>query len=221
MIHNLIFDLDGTLVDSCAICVGILGGMLQDRGSERVIDPVGAKAYMSRGGVHMVSGLLGDDCGDPEQELTEFRARYARITTPHDALFPGVAEGLAHLHKAGFTLSICSNKPQNLCEQVLADTALDRLFTTIVGGTPGLRAKPAPDLLEATLGRIDARPETCLFIGDSELDHQIAETAGIPFLFMTYGYAIEGWQPGACEQFDCFTEMSRTVSARAAPSRAA
>lgn len=211
MTQHLIFDMDGTLVDSCAICVDILTGMRNERGCADAIDPIGARGYMSQGGTQMVAALLGSACQEPEADLAEFRARYASTVTPRDALFPGVGEGLSALHRAGFTLSICSNKPQNLCEQVLRDTGLDELFEVVVGGRPGLRSKPAPDMLDATLAELGAKAYQCIYIGDSELDHQVANAAQMPFLFMTYGYADEGWLPGDGEIFDCFTQMTRSV----------
>ena len=213
-IGHVIFDLDGTLVDSCAVCVDILSEILVERGSLQSIDPVGARTYMSRGGLDMVSGLLGDACRDPVADLADFRARYQVRQTPVDTLFSGVSEGLAQLRAAGLTLSICSNKPQSLCEKVLADTGLADHFTVVVGGQAGLRPKPAPDLLHALLNRIDHPPEACLFVGDSELDHAVALSAGIPFHFLSYGYAEPGWTLTQGTAFDCFRSMTRAILSR-------
>lgn len=211
MIRHLIFDLDGTLVDSCATCVAILSGMLAERDTDHTIDPLEARPWMSLGGRQMVEALLGPACGDPAAELDEFRTRYNGVTTSRSALFPRVAESLILLRDAGFTLSICSNKPQGLCEKVLADTGIGGLFQTVVGSRPGVRVKPDPDLLYITLQELGARPEECLFIGDSELDHRVSAGAGIPFNFMTYGYAEEGWQPNDAAAFDCFAIMSQSI----------
>jgi phosphoglycolate phosphatase len=218
--RHIIFDLDGTLVDSCGICVEILSDMLVERGSDHVIDPVFARQYMSRGGQDMVAALLGPACTDPATELAEFRARYQDYYTPADALYSGVAESLSRLHSEGFSLAICSNKPQQLCEKVLEDTGLASYFSVILGSQPGLRTKPAPDLLEAVLERLDGHPRECLFVGDSEIDHAVAEAASMPFLFMRYGYAIENWAPGDHPGFDCFRAMTDTIFARVAPSHA-
>jgi phosphoglycolate phosphatase len=221
MIRQLIFDLDGTLVDSCGICVRILDSMLDDRGSDYRIDPVFARPFMSLGGTTMVAALLGSACGDPQVEIEEFRARYRTIVTPPQALFDGVAEGLTRFRDDGFVLSICSNKPQELCEQVLADTGIAPLFEAVVGLRMGVRAKPEPDLLVETLGRLRASAKECLFIGDSAVDHQVADEAGIPFVFMSYGYADADFRHHDGESFDCFHAMSRTVAARIASVRAA
>ena len=212
MIRQLIFDLDGTLVDSCSICVQILSGMLQERGSDHSIDPVSARPWMSVGGAAMVSALLGPACTDPQRDIVEFRARYRTTVTSPAALFAGVAEGLQQFRDAGFTLSICSNKPQELCDQVLDQTGIAGLFETVVGLRPGLRPKPDLDLLAETLRALDCAPGECLFIGDSEIDHEVAAKAGIPFVFMAYGYAKPEYRHEEGSTYDCFRTMARSVA---------
>lgn len=218
---HIIFDLDGTLVDSCPTCIDILGEMLLERGSDHVIEPEGARYYMSRGGSEMVKALLGPACGDPELEIAEFRARYAVRPTSADALFPGVTENLVALRDAGFSLAICSNKPQNLCEKVLADTGLAPLFTAVIGRQASMRPKPELDQVHAVLEHLGAAPRNCIFVGDSEIDYEVSRKAKIPFIFMTYGYAENGWQPGRCASYGCFTAMSATLLRRNGLSSAA
>lgn len=215
MRRYIIFDLDGTLVDSNAICVEILQEMLEDRGSTRRIDPVASAPHMSLGGEHMVRTLLAKACADPKADLADFRARYARRTTSPGSIFAGVADGLQRLAQAGFELAICSNKPVNLCTKVLADTGLNQHFGVVVGGAQGLRPKPAPDLLDATLAQLGASAVQCLFVGDSDLDHAIAADAQIPFCFMTYGYAEPGWTPSLGESFGEFGQLVEYLLANA------
>jgi phosphoglycolate phosphatase len=215
VIRHIIFDLDGTLVDSCATCVEILSAMLAERGSTRTIDPVAARHYMSRGGLDMVRGLLGEACVDADADLAEFRARYQRHQTSAETLFPAVAHGLAQLREAGLELSICSNKPQGLCEKVLVDTGLAEHFAVVVGGQPGMRPKPASDLLLAVLDRIEHPAHACVFVGDSELDHKVAADAAIPFHFLSHGYAEPGWEARDCAVFDEFTQLTDALLADA------
>ena len=215
MARALIFDLDGTLVDSCAICVEILSAMLAERGSDHVIDHVTARPWMSHGGERMVAALLGPACGDPAAEIAEFRRRYAITATRADTLFPHVAAGLARLHGAGARLAICSNKPQNLVENVLADTGLAPLFEVVVGARPGLAPKPAPDLLDAVLAQMNAPAADCLFVGDSELDHAVAQGAGMDFAFVSYGYADPAYVPDPAASYDCFGRLTDVLMAGA------
>lgn len=216
LIRYVIFDLDGTLVDSCGVCVTILSAMIADRGVDHSIDPVGARQYMSRGGRDMVSALLGPAGVDADADLVDFRARYSGHRTPAGSLYPGVAEGLERLHALGLELAICSNKPQGLCEKVLEDTGLAPYFRVVVGGQSGLRPKPAPDLLTAVSQRLGCAPEQCVYVGDSELDHDVARAAGMAFCFMTYGYAQPFWTPEAGESFDSFPSLALAIAARAA-----
>ncbi|MDE1914933.1 MAG: HAD hydrolase-like protein [Sphingomonadales bacterium] len=211
----LIFDLDGTLIDSCRICVDILSDMLAERGSGHCIDMAIARPAMSHGGERMVRALLGPACGEPAQELADFRARYAARTTPVSSLYPGVMAGLTRLADRGHRLAICSNKPQNLCENALADTGLAPLFTVVVGTRPGLRAKPAPDLLTETLRLLRAEAAECIFIGDSELDDAVARAAAMPFHFLTHGYADPAYRPDPGFAHDHFAGFAATLLAQA------
>lgn len=213
----IIFDLDGTLVDSNAICVGILQEMLDERGSIRRIDLSESARYMSLGGERLVSALLGQECGNPAAELAEFRDRYARTLTPEQSLFTGVRNGLERLRSARLELAICSNKPVSLCAKVLEDTGLAPLFGVVVGGQAGMRPKPAPDLLDATLSQLCAPADQCIFVGDSELDHAVASDAEIPFCFMRYGYAEPDWEPDHGESFDSFPNLVEHLLASVRP----
>lgn len=211
MSRHLIFDLDGTLVDSCAICIDILQSMLTDRESAHAICPDEARIFMSRGGKEMVAALLGPALIDADDDLFEFRRRYAETITPSETLFPGVAASLRRLHEHGLSLSICSNKPQILCDRVLQDTGIADLFEVVVGGRSELRPKPAPDLLTATLAGLGAAARDCIFIGDSELDHAVAREAGMPFVFMSYGYAEGRIEDPDLLVFDSFHRMTESL----------
>lgn len=203
----VIFDLDGTLVDSQAICVEILNEMLADRGSVRTIHPATARPYLSMGGPRMVEALLAEACGDPEVEIVEFRRRYAERPTPSTSLFPGVRDGLQALSAAGKRLAVCSNKPQQLCDKVLAELSLAPLFEIVVGARAGYRAKPATDLLDLTLLHLRRPAGDCVYVGDSEVDHAVAAAAEMPFRFMSYGYAEPGWTAPAMIRHDPFADL--------------
>jgi phosphoglycolate phosphatase len=199
--RHLLFDLDGTLVDSNATCMALVQAMLAARGSTRRIDPAAGRAVMSYGGLRMIHALLAQDCGDAVADLAEFRARYLVATTGVDTLYDGVLPGVQRLADAGFTMGICSNKPQALCEKVLADTGLDAFMAAVVGAHPARAPKPASDPLDLALDLLTQHADACIFIGDSELDYRVARNAGVPFAFMTYGYADSDWQPEAAHDW--------------------
>lgn len=216
MYRHVIFDLDGTLVDSARQLIAIVDSMLVDRGSARRIDPVAARVHMSSGGQHLIAALLGEECGDPISELADFRTRYQASPTPPEAMFNGVAAGIVALHAQGLALAICSNKPQHLCEKVLADIGLAPYFSAIVGERQGLRPKPAPDLLDAALAALGSDGSACFYVGDSELDHDVALARKIDFGFMTYGYAAADWKPSSGERFDHFDHLTASILQKAA-----
>jgi phosphoglycolate phosphatase len=187
MVKHLIFDLDGTLVDSVGITVAIIDQMLASRGITLTACPIITRAHVSAGGEAMIAAVMAEHCLDPEADIAEFRRIHAEIPTPPGTLFPQVAEVLHQLADAGFVLSICSNKPQNLCEKVLDDLGV-ALFGTIVGSRPGVRKKPYPDLMQLVLDVTQADPADCLFIGDSELDLHAAHHFGMRFVLVEWGY---------------------------------
>ena len=201
----IIFDLDGTLIDSAPLCAAIINEILHERGSPRVVSAADARAYLTQGGAQLVTALLGSVGDEARHDLAAFRDRYAARPTPADCLFPGVRHGLSALSRSGVRIAICSNKPQQLCAKIVADLAID--CAVVVGSVPGVPLKPAPDLARLALEKLGADPSACLYVGDSDVDRRTAKNAGIPFLFVTYGYAEPGVAIEALERFDRFDEL--------------
>lgn len=186
----MLFDLDGTLIDSVRITCAIIDAMLAARGSDDRADPAIARAMDAVGGAAMIAAVLGRHCGDPEAEIAEFRARHAVEPTPPDLAFAGVATALAALHAAGVRMAICSNKPQALCDKILADLDLARYFGAIVGARPDRPRKPAPAAAQLAMAAIGADPATCLYVGDSAVDVATAHAAGLPINLVAWGYGL-------------------------------
>ncbi len=210
----LIIDLDGTLVDSAPLIAGIINRMLADRGIERATSPEEARTFLTQGGSQLVAALLGDDLVDLNRDLADFRIRYAALDTPEDCLFPGVREGLDALVAVGVRMAICSNKPQGLCDKIVADLGLRDLFAAVVGSTDDLPLKPAPDLALKALGALGVAACDCLYVGDSDVDRQTAANAGIGFLFVTYGYAEASAPIEALARFNRFDQVAPYLHAR-------
>jgi len=187
-LRHMIFDLDGTLVDSVRITCGVINAMLTDRGIAFSADPAVARAMDAIGGEAMIAAVMGPHCQDPKQEIVEFRTRHAVAATPADLAFPGVAAALAALAAAGIGMAICSNKPQHLCDKILADLGLARHFTAIIGARPDLPRKPAPDGARLALAALGADPAATLYIGDSPVDVATARAAEMPLALVDWGY---------------------------------
>lgn len=209
---SIIFDLDGTLVDSAPLIAGILNEMLRERGSSRVLAASEAREYLTRGGAQLVTELLDSTCAEITLDLSRFRALYMARPTPAECLFPGVGDGLRALSQLGVRMAICSNKPQPLCDKIVADLALTPYCPIVVGSVAGVPLKPAPDLARLALAKLGAAPEECLYVGDSGVDRQTAENAGVPFLLVTYGYAEPGVAIDARARFDHFDQLVQFVS---------
>lgn len=188
IIRSILFDLDGTLVDSARITCAIIDAMLAARGATHTADPQLVRTMDGIGGEAMIAAVMGRHCRDPAEDIAEFRALHAVAATPADLAFAGAAHTLATLHSGGLRLAICSNKPQQLCEKILGDLDLARHFGAIVGARSQLARKPAADPAVLAMAAIGADPATSLLVGDTLIDAATARAAGIPMVLAGWGY---------------------------------
>lgn len=186
--HNIIFDLDGTLIDSARITGAILDQMLADRGVGETADRAVIKAMDAVGGVAMIAAVLGPHSADPAADLDEFRRRHRLVEVPQDVLFSGVAAALDELAARGVGMAICSNKPQGLCEKILGDLGIDRHFAGIFGSAPDRPRKPDPASALLALEALGGTAAATLFCGDSAIDIATAEAAGLRACLVEWGY---------------------------------
>lgn len=185
---NIIFDLDGTLIDSATITGQIIDGMLTDRGVAEQADRDLIKKMDAIGGEAMIAAVMGSNTVDPAADLADFRRRHRDIKVGLDVLFPQVAETIEKLADQGIGLAICSNKPQVLCEKILADVGLAHHFASIVGSAPERPRKPDPSGALLALGALCADTRSTLFCGDSVIDIETATAAGLSACLVAWGY---------------------------------
>lgn len=209
----MVFDLDGTLIDSVPLFATLINGMLEDRDAPFRVTEADTRPHATAGGVAMIRALLGDHCGPPDEEIAEFRRRYAAFPTPADSLYPGVRDALAALEAAGIALAVWSNKTQPLCEKIFADLGLTRRLAAVVGTSADVPLKPDTTGLDRALFLAGSDRAHACFVGDSDLDHEAARRAGVPFVMVTYGYGdyVRPW-PGAV-MVDDFAAVPGAVSA--------
>ena len=197
---RLVFDLDGTLIDSLPDIRAIAGRVLASEGAEpltleetRDFIGSGTGAFVAR----MRAARDLPETREPEM-LHAFLELYdgaVDLTT----LYPGVAEALRGLAEAGHALGICTNKPAAPTRAILDHFDLSGLFDVIVGGDSLPQRKPDPAPLATALKRMGKGP--ALFVGDSEIDAETAAAADVPFLLFTQGYShvdIEEMAHAAC-----------------------
>jgi phosphoglycolate phosphatase len=187
----LVFDLDGTLVDSVPDLTAALNQMLSERG----LGSLGAaqvKRMVGDGVPALVARAFAAGGGDPqmaEEALPRFLEIYeagaARLTRP----YPEVPETLALLRRRGYRTAICTNKPQRATFAVLRGLDLLPLFDEIAGGDRFPVRKPDPGHLLGLIEVAGGRPERAAMIGDNENDAAVARAAGLPLVIMRYGYA--------------------------------
>lgn len=184
----VVFDLDGTLIDSAPLITDLINAMLADRGAGRRVTIAETRPHVVAGGRRAVAALLGDHAGDPDLAMAEFRERYAATPTPAGSLYPGAGRALAALAGAGFGLAVWSNKAQELCDKVIAELGLRPLFGAVVGTGPATPLKPDPRGLDLALAGAGGGRAACCYVGDSEVDYEVARLAAVPMVMMTHGY---------------------------------
>lgn len=184
---TILFDLDGTLVDSAPLIGEILNGMRAERNATS-LPTAFFRDLVSKGAIELVSCSLEVPFDETVPLLQEFRDRYYSMPTPVGSLFAGAIETIESLAAKGTKLAICSNKPTHLCHKVLAETKLLHYFGAIVGGDMMDRPKPHRKPVDHALSLVGSTHATSLFVGDSRVDQEASRSAGIPFVFFVGGY---------------------------------
>jgi phosphoglycolate phosphatase len=182
----LVFDWDGTLMDSGARIVGCFQAAAADVG---VAVPHGDLARDVIGlGLQEAAERLFPELGDAMVGRVVERYRYHFLgdhPTPSE-LFPGVVETLEGLADAGYLLGIATGKSRRGLDKVLGETGLGRLFHASRCADEAF-SKPHPQMLEEVMAVLGAGPRETLMIGDTEYDMQMARNAGVPGLAVSYG----------------------------------
>lgn len=203
----VVFDLDGTLVDTAPDILAYLNEMLSELGRPGLgLDAVrpmigdGVKRLMIRG-LEASGGVPSDLDIDAlfHRYLERYTAEPARESRPYD----GMVETLEALSNTGLRLGVCTNKPQRPTDRLLARLGLDRYFGAVIGGDALPVKKPDPAHLLAVLERLDVEPERAALIGDSETDLKTARAADVPCILVSFGYtAVPARELGADRVID-------------------
>jgi len=188
----IVFDLDGTLVDTAPDLVATLNTILARQGLPSV-DYEAARNMVGGGArVMLERGLqaAGQDIATVAiDELTrDFIEHYAAHIADRSAPFVGVEDALDEFAERGFTLSICTNKLEWLSVRLLDAFGLSRRFAVICGADTFGIAKPNPEVLHRTIERSGATIGRALMVGDSHTDIATARAAQIPVIAVDFGY---------------------------------
>ena len=204
--HIVVFDLDGTLVDSAPDIAGAANAMLAELGAA----PLSLAA---------ITRMIGD--GSPKLmeralaaagrtlDLAEVMPRYMEHYTAHATRlvkpYPGVIETLAHLQEHGYRLGVCTNKPYEATLMVLEFCHIAAYFSASIGGDSLPQRKPAKEPLLAVIAKLGGTPDQAVMVGDSATDHATAVNAGIPALIIPSGYGME--EAPATPGFNNFADL--------------
>ena len=190
---TIVFDLDGTLIDTAPDLVATLNVILTREGlsplaynAARNLVGGGAKAMIARGieveGRHCPPTRL-------EELFADFIAHYSEHLTERSQPFPGVTDALNALSEHGYQFAVCTNKLEGLSTSLLKHHGLAERFVAICGPDTFGIEKPDPEILRRTVARAGGTLERAIMIGDSIVDIHTARAAGIPVIAVDFGYS--------------------------------
>lgn len=184
----VVFDLDGTLVDSVPDLAAALNQVFA-AGGQPEFDLATVTSFVGKGLANLVARAMesrGLDPADHKRLAAAVLAAYEAEPSARTRIYPGVIAALDALRAAGHPLGLCTNKPEPAALLLLRDLGLAHHFTSVVGGGRVAALKPDPSPLWLCIRELGA--ESAIYVGDSEVDAETAEAARLPFLLYTEGY---------------------------------
>lgn len=184
----IIFDYDGTLVDTIPTVVSVLSNIREGLG-KAPISTEEILSCISEGGSSLIKRALSISNEEVDFFLNVFRTSYHNNDLSLDKIYPGVINVLRYLRKKDLELWVCSNKPGKLLERGLAHHELKHFFSNVIAGDSGAYTKPNKLMLEPLLKKSTPNYQNeVLMIGDSKFDLDLAKNCNIDFYFYTGGY---------------------------------
>ncbi len=183
----IIYDLDGTLVDTLQDITSAANHMLS-RLNAPLLTSDRVRRFVGRGIQQLVAECLNTDDPQRIQEgLGIYRAHYRQHLVDHSRLYPGTRDVLEHFRMR--TQAVITNKPNPYSRELLAALGVADYFLDIIGGDSPYPRKPDPTSLRSTMERVGATPEETLLVGDSPIDIETGRRAGVFTVTVTHGVA--------------------------------
>ncbi|MGY6704572.1 phosphoglycolate phosphatase [Roseinatronobacter sp.] len=187
----IVFDLDGTLIDSVPDIHDATVRMLADEGRAS-LGMATIRSFIGNGVPALISKIMNEIDENPDDHARHaileqcFMRHYMAAPAVLGRPFDNVQNALEALTGTGFKLAVCTNKPEGIARQILEDLGIDSYFKTVIGGDSLSVRKPDPAPLRAAIDK--AGPQMAIYVGDSEVDSETALAAGVPFALFTEGY---------------------------------
>lgn len=219
MIDAVLFDLDGTLVDSAPDMARTVNLMRSSRGLEAVPLEL-VRAHVSSGASGMIGAAFGvkPEHSEFKAMRDEFLALYGDNLCVHTRLFPGMIELLDSLEARKIAWGVVTNKYERFARPIIDELGLGARAAVVVGGDTCAHAKPFPDPLLFAAAAMGVAASRALYVGDDERDVQAARAAGMPVIVAGYGYLGDGRPPstwGADSIVQSAGEIATWIQARA------
>lgn len=224
----IVYDLDGTLVDTAPDLLSSLNAVVAARGF-RTVTRSDLDYLVGHGGRAMLARVYEHNAREPDPAevdaiIAEFLEIYARDMPGASRPFPGAVESIERFRAAGWVAAICTNKTERLAVKLIESLGLSHLFAAICGADTFAMRKPDPGHLAGTIARAGGDPARAVMIGDSETDIRTAQAAGIPVVAVDFGYThapVETFSPThVISRFDALTPelVARLTEPASAPS---
>jgi phosphoglycolate phosphatase len=213
---TIVFDLDGTLVDTAPDLVATLNVIFDRQGlppvayaAARNMVGGGARAMIERG---LAAEGRTRSTAEVDALAKEFVQHYAEHIADRSRPFPGLAAALDALERGGCRLAVCTNKLEWLSVRLLDAIRLSDRFVAICGSDTFGRQKPDPELLRRTIARCGGELDRAVMVGDSISDIAMARAAGVPIVAVEYGYTeVPVAELGPDRTVSALSELPRAV----------
>lgn len=188
-LRAVLFDMDGTLLDTAPDFIAIAQAMLADRGFPAIDDKL-IRDEISGGAKAMVAATFAMSPNEPEFEALrlEFLDRYQQGCAVHSRLFDGMETLLADIEKAGLIWGVVTNKPVRFAEPIMQQLGLAERSALLICPDHVTRSKPDPEPLILACSKLDLDPASVLFVGDDLRDIESGRDAGTRTAAVRYGY---------------------------------
>ena len=217
-IQAVLFDMDGTLLDTAKDFYAIVQSMRTERGLAPFDDEIGVRQQVSRGAQIMVAYAFALKPNDPTVEplrdtfLARYELQHAQFTEP----FPGVLDLLQHLDDAGIRWGVATNKPLRFAQPIMDALNLSARSAVLLCPEHVTHSKPAPDMLLAACQQLQLDPRQVIYVGDDQRDIDAGRAAAMHTVAVRYGYIVPSDNPcnwGADAVIESMAELEPLLAA--------